>query len=244
MFKLIKDFYPPQKDTTREKIKGKYLLVKQHDRVGRMADTLEYSNVAFPRARFDDELIAELKEFCGSLVEEDGDDLVIRHLYIERRMVPLNIYLHDATREQTERAIVEYGNAIKDLVAANIFPGDMLFKNFGVTRGGRVVFYDYDEISYMGDISFRHIPEARTPEDEMSAEAWYPVGPNDVFPEEFGPFLLSGEKVRRHFLAHHADLLSPEYWNSVKERVSRGEVADVFPYPDSLRFARRFGTPP
>ena len=150
VFKVIKDFYPPQKDTTREQIKGKYLLVKQHDRVGRMADTLEYSNVALPRARFEDELIAELKHFCPSIIEEDGDMVIIRHLYIERRMIPLNIHLQDATeagdRETIERAVIEYGNAIKDLVAANIFPGDMLWKNFGVTRHGKVVFYDYDEI--------------------------------------------------------------------------------------------------
>ncbi|MBL8303743.1 MAG: bifunctional isocitrate dehydrogenase kinase/phosphatase, partial [Ideonella sp.] len=142
VFKVIKDFYPPQKDTTREKIKGKYLLVKQHDRVGRMADTLEYSNVAFPRHRFEDELIAELEHFCPSLLEQDGDDLVIRHVYIERRMIPLNIYLQEASPEQIAAAVVEDGNAIKDLVAANIFPGDMLWKNFGVTRHGKVVFYD------------------------------------------------------------------------------------------------------
>jgi isocitrate dehydrogenase kinase/phosphatase len=162
VFKVIKDFYPPQKDTTREQIKGKYLLVKQHDRVGRMADTLEYSNVAFPRQRFEQELIDELKHFCGSLIEEDGDSLVIKHLYIERRMIPLNIYLQEATPEQMAHAVLEYGNAIKDLVAANIFPGDMLWKNFGVTRHGKVVFYDYDEIEYITDCNFRRCPSRAT----------------------------------------------------------------------------------
>ena len=187
VFKVIKDFYPPPKDTTRELIKSKYLLVKQHDRVGRMADTLEYSDVAFPRARFDDELVAELRHFCASLVEEEGDVLVIRHVYIERRMIPLNIYLQDASAEQIASAVVEYGNAIKDLVRANIFPGDMLWKNFGVTRHGRVVFYDYDEIEYLTDCTFRKVPEARNEEDEMSGEVWYRVGPKDVFPETFAP---------------------------------------------------------
>ncbi|MBL8315208.1 MAG: bifunctional isocitrate dehydrogenase kinase/phosphatase, partial [Rubrivivax sp.] len=146
VFKVIKDFYPPQKDTTREQIKGKYLLVKQHDRVGRMADTLEYSSVAFPRHRFEQELVDELKRFCGSVIEEDAESIVIRHLYIERRMIPLNIYLQEASPDQMAHAVVEYGNAIKDLVSANIFPGDMLWKNFGITRHGKVVFYDYDEI--------------------------------------------------------------------------------------------------
>ena len=236
VFKVIKDFFPPQKETTREMIQGKYLLVKQHDRVGRMADTLEYSNVAFPRARFEDELVAELKHFCPSLVEEDGNDLVISHVYIERRMIPLNIYLQDATREQIERVVVEYGNAIKDMVAANIFPGDMLFKNFGVTRNGKVVFYDYDEIEYLTDCNFRRVPTPRTPEEEMSAEVWYHVAPKDVFPETFEPFLLGNPSVREVFMKHHADLLDATFWQSHKERILAGHVHDVFPYEAAKRF--------
>jgi isocitrate dehydrogenase kinase/phosphatase len=241
VFKVIKDFYPPQKDTTREQIKGKYLLVKQHDRVGRMADTLEYSNVAFPRARFEEELVKELRHFCPSLIEEDGEMLVIRHLYIERRMIPLNIHLQDASQagdqEQIARAVVEYGNAIKDLVAANIFPGDMLWKNFGVTRHGKVVFYDYDEIEYITDCNFRRVPAARNEEDEMSGEIWYAVGPKDVFPETFGPFLLGNAAVRDVFMKHHGDLLDAAFWQGHKERILQGHVHDVFPYEPVKRFA-------
>ena len=241
VFKVIKDFYPPQKDTTREQIKSKYLLVKQHDRVGRMADTLEYSNVAFPRARFEEELIKELQHFCPSLIEEDGEMLVIRHLYIERRMIPLNIHLQDASQagdqDQIERAVVEYGNAIKDLVAANIFPGDMLWKNFGVTRHGKVVFYDYDEIEYITDCNFRRVPAPRNEEDEMSGEIWYAVGPKDVFPETFGPFLLGNAAVRDVFMKHHGDLLDAAFWQGHKERIVNGHVHDVFPYEPVKRFA-------
>ncbi len=241
VFKVIKDFYPPQKDTTREQIKAKYLLVKQHDRVGRMADTLEYSNVAFPRARFESELIDELKQFCPSLIEDDGEALVIRHVYIERRMIPLNIYLHEASHEQIEKAVVEYGNAIKDLVAANIFPGDMLWKNFGVTRHGKVVFYDYDEIEYLTDCNFRRVPQARTEEEEMSSEIWYRVGPKDVFPETFAPFLLGNASVREVFMKHHADLLDADFWQAHKERIQAGHVHDVFPYEAQRRFAHGAG---
>ena len=243
VFKVIKDFYPPQKDTTRELIQSKYLLVKQHDRVGRMADTLEYSNVAFPRARFEDELVAELKHFCPSVLEEDGDSLIIRHLYIERRMVPLNIYLQDARPDQMEHAVVEYGNAIKDLVAANIFPGDMLWKNFGVTRHGKVVFYDYDEIEYITDCNFRRVPAPRNEEDEMSGEIWYAVGPKDVFPETFGPFLLGHPGVREIFMKYHADLLDVDFWQSHKDRIGGGHVHDVFPYEQRRRFRHRVGQP-
>ena len=236
VFKVIKDFYPSQKETTREIIKSKYLLVKQHDRVGRMADTLEYSNVAFPRARFEDELVAELNHFCPSLLEEDGDELVIRHVYIERRMSPLNIYLQEATPDQIGHAVVEYGNAIKDLVRANIFPGDMLWKNFGVTRHGKVVFYDYDEIEYLTDCFFRKVPEPRNEEEEMSGEVWYRVGPKDVFPETFAPFLLGNDGVRAVFMKHHADLLEASFWQGHKERIQAGYVHDVFPYEPAKRF--------
>jgi isocitrate dehydrogenase kinase/phosphatase len=238
VFKVIKDHYPAPKDTSREQIMGKYLLVKTHDRVGRMADTLEYSNVAFPRARFTPELVAELKKDCASVIEEDGEVIVIKHVYIERRMIPLNIYLADATKEQLEHAVIEYGHAIKDLVAANIFPGDMLWKNFGVTRHGKVVFYDYDEIEYLTDCNFRRVPEARNEEEEMSGEVWYHVGPKDVFPETFAPFLLGNDSVREVFMRHHADLLDAAFWHGHKERILAGHVHDVFPYDESKRFAK------
>ena len=267
VFKVIKDFYPLQKDTTREQIKGKYLLVKQHDRVGRMADTLEYREVAFPRERFEDGLIEEIKKFAPSQLEiSDRDDdgrveVIIKHVYIERRMIPLNIYLQEAfdaggakmgrpgeapdmtpdaarAREQIERGVIEYGNAIKDLVAANIFPGDMLWKNFGITRHGKVVFYDYDEIEYITDCNFRKVPEPRNEEDEMSGEVWYQVGPKDVFPETFGPFLLGNPAVRGVFMKHHADLLEATFWQGHKERIQAGHVFDVFPYEREKRFAR------
>jgi len=242
VFKVIKDYYPPQKDTSRELIKSKYLLVKQHDRVGRMADTLEYSNVAFPRGRFEDELVAELEKFCPSLLEisdRDGDgqlELILQHVYIERRMIPLNIYLQEASPQQMEHAVVEYGNAIKDLVRANIFPGDMLWKNFGVTRHGKVVFYDYDEIEYLTDCNFRKVPAPRNEEEEMSGEIWYSVGPKDVFPETFGPFLLGNPAVREVFMQHHAELLDAAFWQGHKERIQAGYVHDVFPYEIHRRF--------
>ncbi len=240
VFKVIRDRISPTKDVSREIVKEKYMLVKRHDRIGRMADTLEYADVAFPRARFTQALIDELKHEAPSLVEEDGDTIVVKHLYIERRMQPLNIFLDSADDASAAQAVVDYGNAIKELVSVNIFPGDMLFKNFGVTRGGRVVFYDYDEIVYMTECQFRRIPVARTPEDEMSAEAWYPVAQNDIFPEEFAPFLLSADRVRRAFLAHHADLLEPDYWNAMKGRIEAGIIEDVFPYSPAARFAVRF----
>ncbi|MBI3283304.1 MAG: bifunctional isocitrate dehydrogenase kinase/phosphatase [Burkholderiales bacterium] len=246
VFKLIKDSFPPPKETSKALIKEKYLLVKNHDRVGRMADTLEYSDVAFPRARFSEELLAEIRQYAPSLLEVNDDEVVIKHLYIERRMTPLNIWLTEAEQSGDDAAIEhglrEYGNAIKELVGANIFPGDMLYKNFGVTRHGRVVFYDYDEIEYITDCNFRKIPTPRNEEDEMAAEPWYPVAKNDVFPEQFGTFLLGNDKVRKYFMRHHADLLSAEYWQARKQRILDGQVDDVFPYPQELRFCNQART--
>ncbi len=241
VFKVIRDRISPTKDVTHETVREKYMLVKRHDRIGRMADTLEYADVAFPRDRFSEALLGELRREAPSLLEESDAQVVVKHLYIERRMKPLNLFLDEADPQQLREAVIDYGRAIKELCSVNIFPGDMLFKNFGVTRGGRVVFYDYDEIAYMTECNFRRIPPPPTPEAEMSAEPWYPVGPNDIFPEEFAPFLLSGRGVREAFLSQHADLLEPDFWNATKARIEQGHIEDVFPYHPQRRFQARFG---
>jgi len=236
VFKVIRDKIAPSKETTPEKVKGKYLLVKHHDRVGRMADTLEYSDVAFPRARFTPELTAELNAVAPGAFEEDGEMILVKHVYIERRMTPLNLFLEKATPSQRERAIRDYGDALKQLAAVNIFAGDLLFKNFGVTRFGRVVFYDYDEIDYITDCNFRRIPPAPPGYDEMDNEVWYPVAERDVFPEEFATFLLTDPEVRADFLAHHADLLQAEWWQAAQARLAEAGLPEVLSYPDRVRF--------
>jgi len=240
VFKLIKDVFGTTKNMDRATVKQKFMMVKQVDRVGRMADTLEFSNVLFPLERFDQEVLDELHRLAPNCFEIDGDQLIIKHLYIERRMEPLNIHLDRMERsnnnEGLEHAIREYGSAIRELAQANIFPGDMLWKNFGITRYGRVVFYDYDEIEYMTDCNFRRIPEAPDYETEMSGEIWYSVGKNDVFPEEFATFLLASPNVRRIFKQHHQDLLTPEFWQETQRKLREGHVEDFFPYPQELRF--------
>jgi len=236
VFKVIRDKISASKDTDRAKVKAKYWLVKHHDRVGRLTDTLEYSDVAFPRDRFSDELVAELTTLAPSEIEFDGDYIVVRHLYIERRMTPLNLYLERADDAQRAHAMREYGDAIRELAAINIFPGDLLFKNFGVTRFGRVVFYDYDEIDYLVDINFRAIPPPPPDWDEMSGDIWYPVARNDVFPEEFETFLLTDPKTRACFRALHADLLDPKWWQARQEEIRAGRLVEVLSYPDDVRF--------
>ena len=237
---MIRDEILPPKEVDQATVKAKYLLVKRHDRVGRMADTWEFSEVALPRTRCSGELLKELRRAAPSLIEDDGESVVISHLYIERRMHPLNLYLDRATPEQVDQAVRDYGNAIKELASANIFPGDMLWKNFGITRYGRVVFYDYDEIEYLTDCNFRRVPPPPNPEFEMSEEPWYSAARNDVFPEEFNHFLLGSPRVREAFMRHHADLLEPEFWQQTQRKIAGGRIEDFFPYPESLRFCNAF----
>ena len=230
VFKIIKDTFAHAKNITRQTVIEKYRLVKTIDRVGRLADTQEFADFKFPKAKFAPECLEELLEVAPSTVEVQGDMVLIKHCWTERRMVPLNIYLESATDAQIEAALYDYGMAIKQLAAANVFPGDMLLKNFGVTRHGRVVFYDYDEIAYLTEVNFRTIPPPRYPEDEMAAEPWYSVGPHDVFPEEFPVFLFADVKLRRRFSKMHGDLYQASYWQSIQQAIASGAVMDVFPY--------------
>ncbi|NMP31976.1 bifunctional isocitrate dehydrogenase kinase/phosphatase [Thalassotalea sp. M1531] len=236
VFKIIKDKFAPSKKMTKQDVKSKYRLVKLHDRVGRMADTMEYSEVAFPKDRFSDELLAELELVAPSLIRYEEDLVIIQHMYIERRMTPLNLYLADANDEEISDALLGYGTAIKQLIAADIFPGDMLLKNFGVTRHGRVIFYDYDEITYMDEVNFRVKPQPKTEEQIYAAEPWYTVEPGDMFPEELATFALANPKYRKAFLVHHPELLEASYWQQAQQNVANGIVEDVFPYPDDIRF--------
>ncbi|MEH6592147.1 MAG: bifunctional isocitrate dehydrogenase kinase/phosphatase [Halioglobus sp.] len=238
VFKIIKDRFTAPKDITREQVKEKYRMVKRADRAGRMADTQEFNNLAFARDRFSDELIEELHKVAPSLIEEHGKALVIKHVYVERRMTPLNLYLQSATDEQVFDVMDEYGNAIKEMASANIFPGDMLLKNFGVTRHGRVVFYDYDEIIPLLECNFRKIPAPRTEEEEFSSQPWYSVASNDIFPEEFRLFFSGNQRARSFFDDLHADIYEAEFWQGLQQKISSGYVEDFFPYRRKLRFQR------
>jgi isocitrate dehydrogenase kinase/phosphatase len=239
VFKVIKDRFPSPKETTPEAVKQKYQLVKLHDRVGRMADSWEYSDVAFPRDRFTSELLDLQQEEAAASLQLEDEQVVIKHLYIERRMRPLNLYLQSADDMQLRHAVREYGDAIRQLAAANIFPGDLLFKNFGVTRRSRVVFYDYDEICYLTDCNFREIPQAPYPEMELSDEPWYSVVPGDVFPEELGTFLLADPQIRKYFLEYHRELLDAAWWRACQDDIRAGRLQDVFAYPLERRFSHR-----
>jgi isocitrate dehydrogenase kinase/phosphatase len=238
VFKIIKDKFTPPKEMTREQVKDKYRLVKRSDRAGRMADTQEFTNLAFARNRFSDALIEELHAVAPSLIEEHGTALVIKHVYVERRMTPLNLFLNVASDEQVIAVMDEYGNAIKELASANIFPGDMLLKNFGVTRHGRVVFYDYDEIVPLTQCNFRKIPEPRTEQEEMASKPWYTVRANDIFPEEFPLFFTGNQRARKVFDQIHSDIYEASFWTNLQDNINAGQIEDFFPYRRKFSFTR------
>jgi isocitrate dehydrogenase kinase/phosphatase len=239
VFKVIKDRFPPQKTATREKVREKYREVLQHDRVGRLVDFQEYEHLKIPRARFAPALLEELLRECAKNVEVSGEDVIVRHVYVERRVMPLDVYLRNVDEDEALAAISDWGRCIKDLAAANIFPGDVLLKNFGVTRHGRVVFYDYDEVGRLTDYRFRPFPRARHDFEELSSETWFAVGESDVFPEELGRFVgLEGER-RMAFLHEHGDLFEVDFWRRMQERNLAGEVIEFFPYPDERRLRPR-----
>lgn len=238
VFKVIKDRFVPPKQTTRQAVMDKYHFVFIRDRVGRLADAQEFAQLEFPKRCFPPDLLAYLRRVAGQTVRVVGDRVVIRHLYTERQVIPLNLFLRDAPPDAAREAVIDFGHAIKDLAAADIFAGDMLLKNFGITRHGRVICYDYDELCLLSDCRFRHIPPPRSPEEELAAEPWFPVGEYDIFPEEFATFLVPSGPLRGVFLEAHGDLLQVESWQAVQHRLAAGEIFDVFPYHRSARLQR------
>lgn len=235
VFKLIRDTFADPKRTTRAEVIQRYDLVFHHDRAGRLVDAQEFEGLRLARSRFEPALLEELLTSAAGSVHVQGDDLVIRHLYIERRLTPLDLYIRQVDDKTAADAVLDYGQAIKDLAAANIFPGDVLLKNFGVTRQGRVVFYDYDELCQVTDCYYRTLPQARSDSDEYESDPWFYVGPHDIFPEEFRTFLGLTGRLREIFLEHHADLFSAAFWRDLKKRHKAGEIVDILPYRRSER---------
>lgn len=218
VFKVIRDRFGPPKNSTRDDVMAKYQLVFKHDRAGRLIDTQEFTHIGFPLAKFDPTVVSELMDEAAETSRIDGDQLVIKHLYVERRLRPLNLFLRECDRVIGEAAVIDYGLALKDLARTNVFPGDLLLKNFGVTRHGRVIFYDYDELCLVTDCNFREVPPPRFEEDEMRSRPWFYVNGNDIFPAEFMPFLAMDDRYRAVFLQHHADLLTVEFWRDLKQQ--------------------------
>ncbi|MEA2002366.1 MAG: bifunctional isocitrate dehydrogenase kinase/phosphatase [Actinomycetota bacterium] len=235
VFKVIRDRFPYPKQTTRRQIMAKYRLVFRHDRAGRLIDAHEFEHMRFSRTRFNEDLLAELEDLASRSVTVGEDVVTLHHVYVERKVIPLDIYLRESNPVKARAAVVDYGRAIKNLAMSDIFPGDMLLKNFGVTGSGRVVFYDYDELSSVTECNFRELPQTGDPDREMSADPWFGVGDSDIFPEEFRNFLGIRGELREVLEQHHGDLFGVRFWQRVQHRIEAGEVIEIFPYKRSRR---------
>jgi isocitrate dehydrogenase kinase/phosphatase len=241
VFKVIRDTFAPPKQTTPAEVRRRYDLVFAHDRAGRLVDAQEFEGLAFRTEHFTRRLLDELTSAAGRTARVSGTTVAFTHLYTERRVRPLDLYLRDADADEARRAALDYGQAIRDLAATNVFPGDLLLKNFGVTRHGRVVFYDYDELRLLSECRFRELPEPRYPEDELSGEPWFHVGTDDVFPEDLARFIPFAGPVREAYLTAHGDLYQPRFWRELQARSARGEILDIFPYRADRRLHRDGG---
>jgi len=238
IFKVIRDRFPEVKNVRREEVMAKYDMVFRHDRAGRLVDAQEFRRIRLPKDRFAPDMLEELLRECAENVQLDGRDLIVGHVYIERQMTPLNLFLRSASPDQADLAVVDYGQCIRDLAYTDIFAGDLLLKNFGVTRHNRVIFYDYDELCRVTDCRFRDVPQATTDEDEMRAESWFYVADNDVFPETFMKFLGFEGRLREVFLEKHGEILEAGWWRALQERLTAGDLVEVLPYhPHRVRVA-------
>jgi Isocitrate dehydrogenase kinase/phosphatase len=235
VFKIIRDRFEAPKDSDRADVMRRYRIVFEHDRAGRLVEAHEFEHLRISSSRFDPALLKELHRQARGTVRSDGPDIIFGHAYVERRVRPLNLFFSESYLDGAIAAACDYGQAIKDLAGSNIFPGDLLTKNFGLTRRGRVVFYDYDELCFLTDCNFRRMPQAQSYEEEISAEPWFSVRENDIFPEEFPNFLAFPEPAREALLQQHGDLFQPEYWRSIQEKIRAGELPDLFPYPPERR---------
>jgi isocitrate dehydrogenase kinase/phosphatase len=240
VFKVIRDVFGPTKPMTKSDVRDRYQFVFEHDRAGRLVDAQQFEHLSFPRDWFEPGLLDELLHEASETVRLEGDEVVIRHLYTERRVIPLNLFIREAPEDAVREAVLDFGRALRDLSATNIFPGDMLLKNFGMTRSGRVVFYDYDELCLLTDVEFRELPQR---DDDGGGEASFYVGPRDVFPEEFIHFFGFPRLLRELFVRVHGDLLRAGWWNQMKERLARGEIVDIHPYRSSRRLHGRSAPP-
>jgi isocitrate dehydrogenase kinase/phosphatase len=238
VFKVIRDRFDPPKESDRDDVMRRYRIVFEHDRAGRLVEAHEFEHLRIRRERFDPALLDQLLREARETVRIDNHDVIINHAYVERRVRPLNIFLAQAQSDPAISAACDYAEAIKDLAASNIFPGDLLTKNFGLTRRGRVVFYDYDELCFLTDCNFRDLPQPTSYEQELAAEPWFTVRDNDMFPEEFLNFLAFPKSAREVLLDRHGELFRPEFWRGIQQKLRAGELPEIFAYPQQRRLVR------
>ncbi len=251
VFKVIKDrpcflrsVEQPPKFITKSEIRARYEFVSTRDRAGRLVDTQEFSNLRFRAWRFSPDLLAEFSAAGREAVFTEDDHVVIQHAYVQRRVTPLPIYWQQENDpEALRRVIFDFGNFLKDLAASGIFPLDLFNTwNYGVTRRGRVVLYDYDDVVPLELVTFAEKPRPRDEFEELEPdEERIGAGPGDFFTDEMRRYTGVPQPLKGIFESAHGDLFSLEFWRTTKQRVRAGEVADITPYLRNESFRARLG---
>jgi isocitrate dehydrogenase kinase/phosphatase len=249
VFKVIKDrpyFLRGRESVLKtvaiDRVREKYNLVCHRDRVGRMVDTQEFENLRFRRKRFFSQLLREFSSAASESVSIDGEYVIIRHLYVQRKVTPLPIYLmEEKDPEAIRRIIIDFGYFLKDLAATGIFPGDLFDTwNYGVTPSCRVVLFDYDDVMPLESVNFLEKPRPRDETQEMAPEEnWIVADRTDYFPDEFYKHTGIPEHLKGIFRDVHQDLLTIRYWSEMKSRLRKGEIVDITPYDSVKKFARK-----
>lgn len=240
VFKVIRDRFAYPKDIARREVEERYRMVFHYDRIGRLVDAQEFRDLRFPLAQVDPELLQHLVAECAEtiVVENNGDEggyMLVKHCYVERRLRPMNLYVREVPIEAATSAVLDYGQAIKDLARSNIFPGDLLLKNFGISRRGRAIFYDYDELCLVENCRFRELPEPSEDQEMRPLDEWVMVRDGDVFPEQFSRFLGLPAVLRQALIDTHGEIFSAQWWRDLQARWASGGRDDVVPYPAATR---------
>jgi isocitrate dehydrogenase kinase/phosphatase len=248
VFKVVKDrpcflrsVAMTDKTSTRREVMEQYAFVCRRDRVGRLVDTQEFENLRFRRERFTGDLLEELRVAAGEVVSIDDEHVVLRHLYVQRRVTPLPMYLAEQRDpEALRRTIIDFGYFLKELAATGIFPSDLFNTwNYGVTRRGRVVLFDYDDVIPLERASFLRKPLAYDDPEEIVAEEDRIVAtPSDFFIDEMRSYSGLPQRLKGAFELIHGDLFTVDYWRSLKAQVSAGELVDITPYDRAKKFRR------
>jgi len=251
VFKVIKDrpcflrsHAETRKTIARDEVRRRYEFVSHRDRAGRMVDTQEFENLKFRTWRFSEQLLREFALAARESVAITDDYVTIRHVYVQRRVTPLPLYLQaEKDPETVRRVLLDFGFFLKDVAASGVFPCDLFNTwNYGVTLWGRVVLYDYDDVAPLERVTFREKPAPRHALEELKPEEdWIVAGDEDFFLDELERYSGVPQPLRGIFRAAHGDLYTLEFWRGLKERLARGEIPDVFPYDRGVRFAARLG---
>ena len=250
VFKVIKD-YPcylrssniTTKRVSREHVIHCYQCVCNRDRVGRMVDTQEFENMKFKRKRFSSKLLHEFKIAAKDTVTINDDYVIIKHLYLQRKVIPLPLYLEiERDPEVIREVIIDYGYFLQEIAAVGVFPADLFnIWNCGVTSRRRIVLFDYDDIESLLDINFREKPLPHNQIDELIPDEDRIVAySNDFFMDEMKTFMGIPKSLQGVFNQIHGDLFKVDFWHKMQQRVRRGDILDIIPYDRERQFTSRF----